>query len=104
MLSAQAKPGPTIIEEEQADAPPSHRENTTNLKVRTTDNQSNGSGANFDNQFSTFKRKGIQDRSVTFQLPAKHGSGLVEGGVPMNEKRPSAMLPASPRERVAEQL
>ena len=49
VFSAQAKQGPTIIEEEQADAPPSHRENTTNLKVRTTDNQSSGSGANFDN-------------------------------------------------------
>ena len=60
-------------EDVEADLPPSHRENATNLQVKKSNGgaggssgQSSGGQLNFDQAFKQFGKRGKEQRSVTF--------------------------------------
>ena len=57
-----------LDEEEDGDeVPVSHRENATNLKIRTNDNESSGSGADkFGERLNAFNKNKGKQRAVTF--------------------------------------
>ena len=54
-------------EEDGGEVPVSHRENATNLKVRTNENESSGSGADkFGERLNAFNKNKGKQRAVTF--------------------------------------